>query len=82
VIDNAVTPQFAGIQNGTEMTCTVSWPNGQTPARSVTVTDPMTGLSQVVTRSNTVSVTVTYAWNTGFFGTLTVSSTAVNQISY
>src|SRR5262249_44575257 len=29
VIDNAVTPQFAGMASGTEMTCTVSWPNGK-----------------------------------------------------
>jgi Flp pilus assembly protein TadG len=64
VIDNAVSPQFAGIPSGTEMTC------------------PVTGLSQVVSRSNTVSVTVTYSWNTGFFGTLSVSCTAVNQMSY
>ena len=82
VIDNAVSPQFAGLASGTGMTCTVSWPNGQAPNRTVTNTDPSTGLSQVVTRSNAVSVTVTYSWYTGFFGTLTVSSTAVNQVSY
>jgi len=82
VIDNAVSPQFAGIQSGTEMTCTVAWPNGQAPNRTVTVTDPATGHAEVVPRSNTVSVTVTYTWNTGFFGTLSVSSTAVNQMSY
>jgi Flp pilus assembly protein TadG len=82
VIDNAVSPQFAGIPSGTEMTCTVSWPNGQAPTRTVNVVDPVTGLTEVTPRSNTVSVTVTYSWNTGFFGTLTVSCTAVNQMSY
>jgi Flp pilus assembly protein TadG len=82
VIDNAVTPQFAGMASGTEMTCTVSWPNGQAPTRAVTITDPVTLLPEVVARSNTVSVTVTYTWDTGFFGPLTVSSTSVNQMSY
>ena len=82
VIDNAVTPQFAGMASGTEMTCTVSWPNGQDPTRAVTITDPVTLLPEVVARSNTVSVTVTYTWDTGFFGPLTVSSTSVNQMSY
>jgi hypothetical protein len=82
VIDNAVTPQFAGMASGTEMTCTVSWPNGQDPTRAVTITDPVTLLPEVVSRSNTVSVTVTYSWDTGFFGVLTVSSTSVNQMSY
>jgi Flp pilus assembly protein TadG len=82
VIDNAVTPQFAGMASGTEMTCTVSWPNGQAPTRTVTITDPVTLLPEVVARSNTVSVTVTYTWDTGFFGPLTVSSTSVNQMSY
>jgi Flp pilus assembly protein TadG len=83
VIDNAVSPQFAGMTvDGVELACTVSWPNGQDPTRAVTITDPVTLLPEVVARSNTVSVTVTYSWDTGFFGVLTVSSTSVNQMSY
>ena len=82
VIDNAVTPQFAGMASGTEMTCTVSWPYGKKPTRTVNIVDPVTGKTEVTQRSNTVSVTVTYTWSTGMFGTLTVSSTSVNQIFY
>jgi Flp pilus assembly protein TadG len=82
VIDNAVSPQFAGIASGTEMTCTVVWPNGQNPTRTVNVVDPITGLTEVTALSNTVEVTVTYSWNAGFFGTLTVASKSVNQMMY
>ena len=52
------------------------------PTRIVQVPDPITGLAKEVAVSNTVTVTVTYTWNTGLFGTLPVSSTSVNTISY
>lgn len=52
------------------------------PTRVVQVVDPATGLAKDVAVSNTVTVTVTYTWNTGLFGTLPVSSTSVNTISY
>ena len=36
----------------------------------------------VVSRANTVTVTVTYTWNTGLFGTIPVSSSSTMPMSY
>ena len=52
------------------------------PVRTVQVVDSGTALSKDVAQSNTVTVTVTYSWNTGLFGTIPVSSTSVNTIYY
>lgn len=87
VYDNAIAPQAAGMQNGA-ITYSVTWNTDaagnpdKNPTRVVQVTDPITGLSKEVLRSNTVTVTVTYTWNTGLFGTIPVTSTSVNTISY
>ena len=51
------------------------------PTRSVQYTDAA-GAKQVGSVTNTVSVTVTYSWNTILFGTIPVSSTSVTPISY
>ncbi len=87
VYTNAILPHAAGMQ--TEgLTYSVTWNTDASgnpdkrPTRIVMVVDPVTGLSKDVSRSNTVTVTVTYTWNTGLFGSLPVSSTSVNTISY
>ena len=49
--------------------------------RTVTIVDGG-GLSQTKEVYNTVSVTVTYSWDTGVFGRIPVSSTSVNLMSY
>jgi hypothetical protein len=70
------------------LTYSVSWipdANGnpdQNPTRTVQVADAATGLTKYVPQSNTVTVTVTYSWDTGLFGTIPVSCTSVNTIFY
>jgi Flp pilus assembly protein TadG len=87
VYTNAIAPQLAGMQSD-GITYAVVWeadPTGtpyKSPTRVVQVTDPVTGQIKDAPRSNTVTVTVTYTWNTGLFGWLPVSSTSVNTISY
>ena len=87
VYDKAITPFAAGMQTD-GITYSITWntdANGnpdKRPTRTVQVVDPATGLTKPVAVSNTVTVTVTYTWNTGLFGTLPVSSTSVNTISY
>ena len=51
------------------------------PTRPVQYTDSA-GAKQVGSVTNTVTVTVTYRWNTILFGTIPVSSTSVTPISY
>ena len=87
VYDNAIAPFAAGMQTA-GITYSVTWntdANGnpdKRPTRIVQTVDPVTGLSKDVPQSNTVTVTVTYTWNTGLFGTIPVSSTSVNTIYY
>ena len=87
VYTNVIVPHAAGMQAEC-ITYSVTWntdANGnpiKTPTRIVQVVDPATGLTKVVSVSNTVTVTVTYTWNTGLFGTIPVASTSVNTISY
>ena len=87
VYDNAIVPYAAGMQ-AEGITYSVTWntdANGnpiKTPTRIIQVVDSATGLTKDAAVSNTVTVTVTYTWNTGLFGTLPVSSTSVNTISY
>ena len=59
----------------------VSWNSSNEQTSSVVVADPLTG-TRVATRTNTVSVTVTYSWDTGLFGTVPVSSTAIWNVCY
>ena len=93
VYDNAIAPQAAGMQNGA-IAYSVTW--GHTDSAGNWVTDknptwvyqppgtnPTTLLPYTpVKKNNTVTVTVTYTWNTGLFGTIPVSSTSVNTIQY
>ncbi len=87
VYDKAIEPYAAGMQ-AADMTYSVTWNTDargtpiKTPTRIVVLVDPVTGLAKDVAVSNTVTVTVSYKWNTGLFGTIPVSSTSVNTISY
>lgn len=87
VYDKAIKPYAAGMQiEG--ITYSVTWNTDaqgnpdKDPTRVVQVYDPATGLNKDVQRYNTVTVTVTYTWNTGLFGTIPVSCTSVNTIFY
>jgi len=79
VFDNAIKPQMGGTR-GQNITYTVTWNTSNTPTTTKTVT--VGGVSKVVEKANTVSVTVTYAWNTHLFGTIPVSSTSVMVMCY
>ena len=88
IFDNAIKPFGAGMDPNA-ITYEVTWntkADGTTPdkrpTRVVTKVDPATGLLVDVAQFNTVTVKVTYTWNTGLFGTIPVSSTSVNIISY
>jgi Flp pilus assembly protein TadG len=87
VYENAIAPQAAGMKL-TDLSYSVTWGTDATgnpltsPTSTVLVTDPVSGQSGYVAVSNTVTVTVTYSWNTGLFGVIPVSSTSVNTISY
>jgi len=81
VFDNAIKPQAAGMRlTSTNLTYDVTWQssNAQTTTKTVTVG----GVSTVKETANTVTVTVTYTWNTGLFGNIPVSSTSVMVMSY
>lgn len=86
VYTNAIRPHLAGAP-AAGTTYAVTWyePTAgnpdKRPTRTVTYTDAA-GNSQVGSVTNTVSVTVTYNWNTILFGTIPVSSTSVTPISY
>jgi Flp pilus assembly protein TadG len=87
VYNNAILPYASGMQlNG--ISYSVTWnldANGNpitTPTSSVLTVDPYTGLPVYKSVSNTVTVTVTYSWDTGLFGVIPVSCTSVNTISY
>jgi Flp pilus assembly protein TadG len=88
IYDKAIKPYAAGMQlEG--ITYTVTWntdgqgnPDKDQTRPIVGPIDPATGLPTLRAQSNTVTVTVTYTWNTGLFGTIPVSCTSVNTISY
>jgi Flp pilus assembly protein TadG len=81
VYDKVIVPQAAGM--GLDgITYAVTWTTNQEQTHSAVVIDPATGNDKVVTVANTVSVTVTYSWNTGLFGTIPVSSTSVMVMSF
>lgn len=83
----AIKPQAAGMQLS-GITYSVTWNTDakgnpdKRPLRTVAVVDSSTGLTQDVAQYNTVTVKVTYTWNTGLFGTIPVSCTSVNTIFY
>jgi Flp pilus assembly protein TadG len=87
VYNNAILPMAAGMDpNG--ITYTVTWNTDAqgnpitTPTSGVLSIDPVSGKPVIVAVQNTVTVTVTYAWDTGFFGVIPVSCTSVNTIQY
>jgi len=60
---------------------TVSWNTSAAQARTAPGTDGA-GQSVPVTVQNTVTVTVTYTWDTGWFGSIPVSSTSVAVMQF
>lgn len=80
VYDKVIVPQAAGM-NPSAITYQVTWDQTNAQYRSI-VTYDANGQGIVLPRSNFVSVTVTYTWNTGLFGTIPVSSTSVMPMSY
>jgi Flp pilus assembly protein TadG len=86
VYTNAVRPHLAGAQPAAT-SYTVTWYTNalgvpdKRPTRGVEYTDSA-GAKQIGAVTNTVTVTVTYSWNTILFGTIPVSSTSVTPISY
>jgi Flp pilus assembly protein TadG len=79
IYSNVVSPMVPWVQSGG---VTVTWNTSNSQARVITVTNPATNQQQVQNVSNTVSVTVTYTWDTGWFGSIPVSSTSVAVMSY
>lgn len=77
VYTNAIAPQAVamGVSN---LSYSVTWDTSNAQTRTIVV-----GSGAVLrTVSNNVSVTVTYTWNTGFFGTIPVSSTSVTPMQF
>jgi len=87
VYTNAILPYAAGMPTES-LTYSVTWNTDasgnpiKTPTSVVQVLDSVTGQLTPVPRGNTVTVRVSFTWNTGLFGTIPVSSTSVNIISY
>jgi len=81
IFDKAIHPQLAKIDT-TNITYSVTWNTSNEQMRPYVYTDPVTGKARVREVANTVSVTVTYSWDTGFFGVIPVSSTTVMTMSY
>jgi Flp pilus assembly protein TadG len=77
VLQKSVLPSAVNMDPG-KLTCSVSWPGGQRP--TVPVVDPAS--NAVLTRANQVSVTVSYVWDLGFVGPVTLSSTSVSVLHY
>jgi Flp pilus assembly protein TadG len=82
VYTNSIQPQAASMQLS-GLTYSVDWnavgnsaDDDQRRSRSITAS------GVVVSRANTVTVTVTYTWNTGLFGTIPVSSSSTMPMSY
>lgn len=84
----AGTITYTGVSADGSVTLTVTWNTkadgtpDRRPTRIITSVDSSTGQTKDVPQYNTVSVTVSYTWNTGLFGTIPVSSTSVNTIFY
>jgi len=84
----AGTITYTGVSADGRVTFAVTWNTDaqgnpdKRPTRVVQKVDPVTLLREDVAEYNTVSVTVTYAWHTGLFGVIPVSSTSVNTIFY
>ena len=75
VYNSAILPMASGM-DPTGISYSVTWNSSNSPTHSVVKSGTVTAVS------NTVLVKVTYTWNTGLFGTIPVSSTSVNIMSY
>ena len=82
VFDNAIRPHAVGMGlTSANMTYEVTWNENNAQTTSHVVTQP-DGTKKTVTKANTVTVKITYRWNTGVFGTIPVSSTSVMIMAY
>jgi Flp pilus assembly protein TadG len=81
VYANAIAPHAASMQPP-NLTYSVTWDKNNQQTHSSVQIDPATGQQKLVTKANTVSVTVSYSWNTILFGVIPVSSTSVMTMSY
>jgi Flp pilus assembly protein TadG len=81
IYTNAILPNSAGMKPS-GITYSVTWTNDNHQYDTTTKVDATTGETQVVYVVNSVSVTVTYSWNTGLFGVIPVSSTSKVPMSY
>jgi Flp pilus assembly protein TadG len=60
----------------------VTWNASNAQTRTVTYTDAATGLVKVKDVQNTVTVTVSYTWDSGWFGSIPLSSSSTAVMSY
>jgi Flp pilus assembly protein TadG len=81
IYTHAIRPHTGGM-NPASITYSVTWDKNQQQASSLVITDPVTKKPVTISRSNTVSVTVTYSWDTFLFGKIPVSNTSVAVMSY
>jgi len=81
IFTNAIQPQMAKVPAST-LTYSVTWDQNNKQTYTYLYTNPTTGEKSVRSRQNTVSVTVRYTWDTGFFGVIPVQSTTVMTMSY
>lgn len=81
IFTNAIQPQMAKVPAST-LTYSVTWDQNNKQTSTYLYTNPTTGETSVRARQNTVSVTVRYTWDTGFFGVIPVQSTTVMTMSY
>lgn len=81
VFDTVILPQMARVSSA-NISYAVTWNQDNRQTYSYVYTNPTTGATSVRSRQNTVSVTVGYTWDTGFFGVIPVSSTTVMTMSY
>jgi Flp pilus assembly protein TadG len=79
IYTNVVSPAVPWVQRSG---VSVSWNASNTQGRTITVTDPVTHKDKLQSVGNTVSVTVSFTWNTGWFGSIPVSSTSAAVMSY
>jgi len=79
IYTSAVSPIVPWVQRSG---VTVTWNTSNAQTRTITVTDSTTNLQKAVGVSNTVTVTVSYTWDTGWFGSIPLSSTSTAVMSF
>lgn len=73
VYANVILPQTGGIPQD-HLQYAVTWNSDNRPSHTAVVN------GQTVTVTNTVTVTVSYTWDLGLFGPVTMSSTSVSAV--